>query len=626
MPKISVKPRMGRPRQVVELTPEPDLTEAQPAISPPDLTATESLDEETGESSEPLASRVVIPPPPQFRFDTDSPRGRRPEDFFNYWNGLSDGYKKWVMCYVYRNWPVIQIMVPDKKHGGVKPTCQIEKLAGEDVIHNMDELVQRYGSGDYTLRLNRQKPSQPIALCTIRGIRDMEYHPPCHPPNLMDVLVMDDPANRDFINQLRLKGAWKDKEMEEQQMAAGEMASALTGTIEHLSNKLAEKSKEPSTNSTTSATDAAKETVAMAREVFKEGIELGKASVEAQADAKVKAADEKLKAADEKAKATEADANPSRSISMLRELTGLLKDLQPSQTAAPPAQGGQETLVDKFMTRVADLQGQVLKMNEDRVTALEKLIAEMRAQPTGALTVAKQEDFFANLDKLVQAKDKFQALFGGGEPDEKEEKVPAWMNLAQSAMSGLPAVATALLAMSYNMAIAKTGSGTPIPPGPIENPALPPAPDNPKPAAGTGEKPVAVNVYATFLSQIERPLINHLNDPSKTGADFADWVSSGFGDIGYQAAKELGKDTLLALLASRPSIASVIQQIPERTAQFIDEFLTADEPDEGDDEPLENVRTFVAPPQGSPQVVDVPPIVQVQEGARPRRKATPAAV
>jgi hypothetical protein len=231
------------------------------------------------------------------------------------------------------------------------------------------------------------------------------------------------------------------------------------------------------------------------------------------------------------------------------------------------------------------------------------------------------------LDKLVGMKDKFQALFGGGDSEEREERVPAWMNLAQSAMSGLPTVATALLAMSYNMAIAKTGTGTPIPPA-TEAPSLPPAPDNPNPTTGAGEKPMAANVYATFLSQIERPLINHLNDPSKTGTDFADWVSSGFGDIGYQTAKELGKDTLLALLSSRPSIASVIQQIPGRTAQFIDEFLTADEiPDEGDDEPSEGARVFVAPAAGAAQVVDVPPAVDLPPVVlKPLRKSRPAAV
>jgi hypothetical protein len=624
MPKISVKPRMGRPRQVVQLTPEPAFTEPEPAASPADLNATEALDEETAETLEPLASRVVVPAPPQFRFDTDSPRGRRPEDFFAYWNSLADGYKKWVMCYVYRNWPVIQIMIPDKKHGGVKPTYQIEKLPGEDVIHSMDELVQRYGSGDYTLRLNRQKPSQPIALCTIRGIRDMEFHPPCYPHNLMDVLVMDDPANRDFINQLRLKGAWRDKEMEEQEMAAGEVTQALTGTIERLSDKLAEK-KEPAPAPAASATDAAKETVAMAREVFKEGIELGKATSAAQADAKVAAAQS-------------GQQSPSQALGFFKEVADIIRSTQVASTSATtPATGSLgealkeiSNIYSTVLDREAKLHGTIMGMMESRVQGLEKLIQDRAAAPAQTQASGQKDDLSASLDKLLSMKEKFNNLFGGGESDEKEDKLPAWMSVLQSVTSVLPSVATAALAASYNMAIAKTGNGIPIPPtAPTEQAALPAAAEA---STDAGKQPGVATIppfAVAFLKEIEGPFLNYLNDPEKTGVDFAEVMKKWLGDIKYQAVREAGKDTLIALLHAYPPTATVVSRIPERTSEFLDDFLNAEEilaAEEGDDEPPEGVRVFVAPEAGAAQVVDLPPIVQAQEGAKSRRKVAPAAV
>ena len=120
-----------------------------------------------------------------------------------------------------------------------------------------------------------------------------------------------------------------------------------------------------------------------------------------------------------------------------------------------------------------------------------------------------------------------------------------------------------------------------------------------------------------FLRAIERPLINHLNDSTKTGEDFAFWVKDGYGDIGYQAAREKGKDGLMKMLMSYRPIAEVIQQIPERSLQFIDEFLTAEEPEEPP--VVEPGRSFVAPAEGAAQVVDVPPVVMNQEAARKKR-------
>jgi hypothetical protein len=86
-----------------------------------------------------------------------------------------------------------------------------------------------------------------------------------------------------------------------------------------------------------------------------------------------------------------------------------------------------------------------------------------------------------------------------------------------------------------------------------------------------------MGAYLAMLKQIERPLINHLNDPSKSGADFAAALMDFHGRIAYDATRELGKDTLMSVLRAYPPIAQLAAQIPERFEQFVDDFLNADE-------------------------------------------------
>jgi hypothetical protein len=556
------------------------------------------------------------PEPPYYKFHSDNPRGRRPNDFFAYWNSIGPEFRERLTVYIYRNWPVIAIMVPDRKRGGLKPTCQIAKIPGEDAIRDEDHLMRRFGSGDYTIRLNDATVRKSIALCVIKGLRGGEDHPPVI--ENYDQLVTDDPANQSFIEGLRQKGAM----LGETEMAGSEAMSILAGTVKDLSAQnaaqaAAQAKKEPAPQQTPAEVTIA--TLEMAGKAFDQGVALTEKTMAAQTEAKVATA--KAEAAVTAAQLVPApNTGPTDALDMLTKVVGIVSTLAAGgqkAEASQPVLDKVTALAERFMARESVLEGRITSLIDARIQSLETQLKN--PQPEHAQV--PKDDPIANLEKLLNMKDKFQNLFGGGEGDEKAEKVPAWMSIVQSLSTGLPAAATALLAMSYNMAIARTGSGTPIPPVPVtENPSLPPAPDTSR--TTTGENAMG-NAVANFLSQIERPLINHLNDSSKTGADFADWVSSGYGDIGYQAAKEMGKDTLLAVLASRPTIAAVIQQIPERTSQFIDEFLTADEGNEGDEEPTEtgNVRTFVAPAEGAAQIVDLPPIVQAQEGAGKKRNA-----
>jgi hypothetical protein len=346
----------------------------------------------------------------------------------------------------------------------------------------------------------------------------------------------------------------------------------------------------------------------MAKEVFTTGLNLGKGAVQGEAKAQVEAIQAKLDV-------LERSSNPQSAMAQVKEVIALLKELQPTGAAsAGPAGSGSEDrvsrLIDDFMKREAGLQAQITQMNSERVASLERQLESLRQAPQAQAAAAPKDDLASTLNKILDMKDKIQDAFGGGQ-EEKEEKVPLWMTLAQTAMAGLPALATAILGASYNMAIAKTGAGQPISPIALPNPAPGTPGTGALPAGGAGDSPGpgqspqpppggmgAQSPYLAFLRQIEHPFINHLNDPSKNGADFASWVTDGYGDIGYQAAKEMGKDALYSLLMSYPPIAQVIQQIPERADAFLEEFIHADESDndngqEDEPQPAETPRSVV---------------------------------
>ena len=110
------------------------------------------------------------------------------------------------------------------------------------------------------------------------------------------------------------------------------------------------------------------------------------------------------------------------------------------------------------------------------------------------------------------------------------------------------------------------------------------------------------SVYLAMLQQIEKPLLAHLNNPEKSGVDFAEAMMAFHGDIAYQATRGLGKEVLMGLLMSYKPIAEVFATIPEQANQFVDEFLSADEvlADEAAEEANKEAQAAVAPEPAAP--------------------------
>ena len=572
-----------------------------------------------------------LPKPPRYSMT--------PVQLFTYWEEMDKAHPDRLTAYVYRTWPVIDKRILDPK---AYLYIAKESVAYPEPKDWRSEMLHRYGSGNYKIILTDDAMSKGIGQTLVTDLRDPEYPPVIE--NL-DELVLDDPTNQSFLENLRQKGILPGQEKDDD-MAVGEMTTALTGTIDKLTSRLAEQQKpQAAALPTQSATDAAKETVAMAREVFNQGIELGKATTQAQADAQVAAA-------------TAGQQTPQQAMGIFKEVADVLRSMQPAAAAPSPAPSGTagvdaiQQITSTFMSRITTLEANIMEMQNARIAGLEKLITNPPAQ--AAATPAQKDDFFSNIDRLVAAKDKLQVLFGGGGDADAEpvERVPLWLQVAQTALAGLPSVATSLLAMSYNMAVAKTGQGSPvIPAAPSANPAPDPsspsamlglgastADDNPNPGNNPNPQPSpnGGGAYA-MLKQIERPLLAHLNDPSKGGADFAAALMDFHGRIAYDAIRELGKDTIVTLLMSYPPIANVIKQIPQRADEFLDDFLEADaileeggSEGQDDQDDVDDTMTTAAP--GTPGIPGIPgipgtpgnpidpellpPIVSAQESVR----------
>jgi hypothetical protein len=507
----------------------------------------------------------TIPPPPVFKFETDNPAGRRPADFFRYWNELDPGFLPRLTAYVYRNWPVISIPTVDKKSAsGTRESKQIDKVLGEAPIRDLGDLLHRYGSGDYTIRLNDYILRKSIAMCLIRSLRDDD-----HPPVIGDLehIVMDDPANQSYIAGLRMKGVkfpGDEPEGEDEDMSAG--VAAMAQTIEKLAIGQQQRP-------TTAAEDKKKQTDEAS------GMQ---SVVKVMADAATKGSQIISDAVTKANEITAKGNDPTAMISLVKEIIGVKETLAKNAEAANPAVqqidlkallapiteslAASREEAKELRKQVADMQAENLKLVRDMLTAQQK--------PTEA---AKPTSLKDTLKEMADARDGMRDLLGIKDEDEAEPLVkasdrdPIWARLLLAGINMLPG---ALQVMSYNLAVAKAG-GTPMPPQPV--PALP-NPDGspiplPPPLPGAPTPGDGSQAILQMLAQIRNPLLRFVSN-GLPGGDFAELLIEWTGDpLVHAQLKEQGKEPLMETLALDPHIKQVMSAIPQRFSAFVDEFL-----------------------------------------------------
>lgn len=581
--------------------------------------------------------RVEIPKPPHFRFGTDQPAPRRPEHFFQWWDGLTVMEKRKVIVYVYRNYPVIGVKVEDRKSPtGYRMSSQIDKRSGTDVLRSLDDILHHYGSGNYTIRLNQADPNKAVCLCIIQGLRD-EQHPPVVDLN---TLLIDDPQNKPYIEGLRLRGVrvpGVDGINEEDQVGAAAL-SEMVGTVGKLMDRNAELSAKVANPPREEKKPGADESIVST--ALATGMKIISNASDTQS-AMLKSAMDKVGELSKTAAPPAAAAAPDP-LAMLDKVGNLLRSLSPTPAGPPldkegrPIPSSLDVLVAASLQRTTDLERRLHETQTQQMSFLQNMILESRKAPAAPSTAMQPTQRQAAegtsatpatplemLRELVKLKEGLGNLTGdgehGGEPASRSNPgAPWWASLLQSLpqlIQGGAAIASMIAVASYNNAIAKTGTGQPTPVAmptiqpPVEtepSDELPPPPPSsgaetnlPQPGDTT------LNAYHHFLAQLEKPLLLALEN-NEPGDQFAEKLVGWQGQVAYDLLHGLGRDQVIQILSTYRPIWSVVSTIPQKFSQFLDEFLSYGDQEQPPDFPP--APPPPAPPN-QPRTQAAPPVV-----------------
>jgi len=555
----------------------------------------------------PVERFSFLPKPPRFKF---LPSGdTRP--FFRYWAEIYKGFPDRVQCYVYRRWPIINRAVLNKTKNIDKPLSPIRPDGWKE------ELLHRYGAGDYRLILSDMPTNRMLCQAIVELPHDLAEHPPLLEK---EDLVLTDPQNRSYIEFLRQRGEQFPGDTGYMSRVEGETVAETKAVVQVLAESL-DKNQDRMFNMMREERDAKTEKT--------EGEEKGEggegeerstkktvsdmsAGVQVVADAAAIGNKILQRAIEDSSKVTHAD--PMALVGKIMEFS---KTMVPSSAGNDKMLEAMEKLyagVSESAARRADLMEQVLWANmgfsiskDDKGNNLVTRqqynpiagaagVGAAPGTPGGFMGAAPAEaprapTILGELENMAKIK---HALEDAGIlPAAELAERKGWLEYMPLIMTGIQFITGSIASIMYNRAVA-SGQGQPIPPPMPERAQVPgmemqpsapatgsypqPMPTSaPGPMPGSSPQGADVNLggMITFLRKIEQPLLNHLKQGA-SGADFADWLimSEEQGQLIYDSIVEAGKASLIQLLQLHPPVWNVATSIPQRFDAFLDEFLS----------------------------------------------------
>ena len=523
-------------------------------------------------------SRPIRPtkfPTPQFRkYTTDAKdSAQRPSSAMRWVARLPVPMRDRCMYYVYRNHPVLKEPEVDPETGKPKRFKYIDRVYCNDpnLFIAEEDLLNRYGCGRYTLYLNEVDVAageEGRTILTIfahnLGGGDYRAHPPndelvCDPNNV-DLDHPDNRGYRIFLTSIGKLPEQMNAEKEKQEMATATVVDQLT----------------------TGYKDMADRVIKMAE---------GKANTppkpEASPESAIFAAKGLMDAAGETMQRAATMAIEQSKGMGLAEVLQVAKELSKGED-------GTKAQVDMLTNRLLDMQTQQIEALNRRLDSIATAAAANSAAPASASSPAT--DPFAYFDKGVDAlkrmKNAVDELGGGSRAvDDAVDAAggPAWLKTAATAM---PFVAQILTGAVRAYELSRMAPGTvpppaqpmppmPTQPAPVQSPgaAPTPAPSTASPSPAAISAPAGeLNVPALIYS-IQMPLLNHINMPDLTGADFADWFIGGYGLEVFAKVKEYGPFLETALREHTIETPNgMVKPFSElsRLSPFVAEFLAFD--------------------------------------------------
>ena len=590
----------------------------------------------------------VLPRPASFK-------GIRVPQFIDYWRKTDAKFPARLVVYVYRSWPVTdRVRCNLAKYIdvlAVGSTINPDDIADADQFETF--MFHRFGSGDYKLILNDAAISREVCQVFAK-YRDADILPVIDP---LASLIVEDPINKPFIEALTRKGVkipGTYQEIEEED----EMARVTTGLTETV-DRLVDKNMEMAQRAVEAATERRGEdyqdqhrqpqsadTLQTSLNIVSTAADMGSKIIQAAMT-----------------KASEVQTRTAEGADPVKTIDGFLK-----LATAMQAGGGNavsETLMTRLMAReeaasqaaidAAAAQNQFLRdlilgrtqgpgMGPGMglglgMGGISPLLPNMPGADLGVAPVAGPgggqpgalKGPIEAIRELAAVKNELQDLLGLGGKDEGDDtgtgtgtgKKSFWEQYLPSLLQVGMVLANSIATSIFNLAVARSGQGTPTAPGGVGalNPGpeadnLVPLPPAQSPASIAGTDP-ALAPYHAFLATLKEPLIQSLNQ-NESGYDFAEKLVEWQGSLAYDYLREMGPDKLVAVLSTYSPIWEYVSRVPLKFQQFLDEFLSygAPEPDEPP------ARAPLAAPNPAP--VHAAP-ARVQQAA-PTAPATPASV
>lgn len=522
-----------------------------------------------------INTRLPIPPS---QFFNQNQAGK----FFQYWQSVPAELYDLIAVHIYRKYPVVSAKQVDPTANDV-----MDVIAGKCPFDGDDWeswLLRMYGSGDYRIWLNDGGTN--VTKLPKVSVRD-----PVFPPRLTYAeLVMDDKVNASYIAGLRRDGIklpgdsdigqpLKPKEPTQEELeemssttAFAELATSI------IKDKIAEGSKSPIQLPDSSGLN------------MKECFDLSNYSAKSAIDLMAKQMET----------ITSAGVQQQNPIEFMSKALEIFKTFQPKE---------------KDNTELVA----IMREFRQEITSINSRIVELaiaRQQPTPEDEDAESKDPLERLQRMKTQYDLMSDMFGNGsrrrhhsdDDDEKPKSNGITEMLITNAFKFMPQIlpalgtfAQALMIVSNNLAVAKTGVGQAINPLDAANQSQQPQP-HPQPVdsvnretgiVANGPSPETIAWFnelepqeqqiirgaQPFLAKYHETILNHLlNSDEFDGTTFADFIisSSANGRVDYDTLIGLGPDLLAKVLRSYEPIWQVIKLIPAKALEFVSEFCERD--------------------------------------------------
>ena len=505
------------------------------------------------ESGEPEKINSTAPASKQLHLP-QLPAGRnaKPADLFTWWRALTPDELPHLVIYVYRKWPCV-----DAKRFDPKAPTHIRIYTGicPFTVENWErEVLLEFGSGDYAFFVNDDSAHR--WQVHFRSIRDYENYPPAVDTKL---LMLDEPANKDYVSWLRSRGRLDgiDTKGSESDMAVNEALNRSLDMTERLTDRVIDLSA-AATDKPDMQANAQMRGMELLQEGAKESISFMRETM------------------GEMARAQNQNSNPlevvDKLVSVATAITGgnkgdsaillLMKDMRESDREQMKLL--REELADNRKL-VFDLLMKRRDDDDEKPKGIAGMLTELRGikDVAGDILVMKPKDGDEGEDGESG---------GGGKKKLGASILDAALRNAPTIMQGLTSITANILAAALAMR-----SGQPLP-----------VPTAPAPTQPAQPQQVNGNPFTPFLTLITPTFLHHMNTDGLTGTTFAQWlIDSGpmpslpqpgmTGKSVFDTMKEGGKDQIIGVLQLHAPLWENVKDRPAKLGAFIDELLKADE-------------------------------------------------